>query len=177
MIETDFFVVMISWLLAAVFASACRHKLVEWQRFRAAFAAYRIVPEGLVGAVAGLVTLTEILVVLALILLWPAGLFGAALLLGVYLVAIGVNLARGRRHIDCGCGDEPTPLSYRLLVRNALLSGLALWAGWAHGTAGVSWAAGFVALVAALVAFGIYMAVEQLIANRGRHERLWLGVR
>jgi len=177
MTESDFFVVVISWLLAAVFAGACGHKVGEWQRFRAAFAAYRIVPEGLVGAVAGIVTLAEVLVVLALIILQPVGLIGAALLLGVYLVAISINLARGRRHIDCGCGDEPTPLSYRLLVRIGLLAGLAVWAGWAHGIAGVSWAAGFVALVAALVAFGIYMAVEQLIANRGRHERLWLGVR
>jgi hypothetical protein len=47
-------------------------------------------------------------------------------LLVVYAGAIGANLWRGRRHIDCGCGlgSRAQPISLGLIARNALLIGL-----------------------------------------------------
>jgi hypothetical protein len=46
----------------------------------------------------------------------------------LYGFAIAVNLARGRRDIDCGCGGlmERQALSEALVLRNALLAGAAL---------------------------------------------------
>ena len=54
-----------------------------------------------------------------------------ALLLAVYALAMALNLLRGRVYIGCGCslGGSPasdTPLSWWLVMRNLLLSGLAL---------------------------------------------------
>ena len=35
---------------------------------------------------------------------------------------MAMNLLRGRSSIDCGCGGKPTPLSWWLVGRNALLT-------------------------------------------------------
>ena len=47
------------------------------------------------------------------------------LLLTVYTGAIAINLARGKRDIDCGCfaASSAVPLSGRLITRNLLLAG------------------------------------------------------
>ena len=111
-----------------------------------------------------------------LLLLQGVGLIIAAGLLVIYAVAIGVNLKRGRRQIDCGCGDEPTPLSRALVVRNCVLVALAAGAYALPVAFTPAWQTAMVAAAAALVAFGIYSAIEQLLVNRGRHARLWLGV-
>ena len=174
---SDVSVLVTCWLLAAIFAVALRHKIVAWPRFKASFAAYRIVPEALVSMVAGLLVVAESVTLVALLWLQPLGLLLAGGLLAIYAAAIGINIGRGRRHIDCGCGDEPTPVSLILVGRNAVLIGLALTAYTLQpALQELSLWAAVVAFVAALVAFGIYLAMEQLIANRGRHQRLWLGV-
>ena len=165
------------WLLAAIFAVALRHKVTAWVRFKAAFGAYQIVPERYVGFVAGALFITEFVTLIALLLMQPEALVLAAALLAIYAIAIAVNVWRGRRQIDCGCGDEPTPVSWTLVVRNMLLISLSLGAYLLQPVSySLSWGVAVVAFSAAVVAFGIYSAVEQLIANRGRYERLWLGV-
>ena len=170
-------VCLISWLLAAVFAQACRHKLVAWQRFRASFLAYRIVPEKLVTVVGRSLVGLELAIVLGLIFLQTAALWAAAGLLMLYAVGIGINVMRGRQLIDCGCGDEPTPVSWVLVARNLTLAGLAALAvRYAALGVEVSWLSGSIALGMCLIAVGLYSAIEQLLANRGRHQRLWLGV-
>jgi hypothetical protein len=60
---------------------------------------------------------------------WPE--LGAAALLLLFALAMGINLRRGRRHIDCGCFQSALEqtLSWTLVMRNAvlaLLMGLAL---------------------------------------------------
>ena len=103
-------------------------------------------------------------------------LIGAGLFL-LYGVAMAINLHRGRQFIDCGCGDEPTPLGIGLLLRNAALCGLTVAA--AGGVPDLGIAAGWSLLIAgigAALAYGIYAAIDQLLANSGRHRRLWLGV-
>lgn len=170
-------VMVTCWLLAAIFAVALRHKVFAWPRFKASFAAYKIVPDAFVGVVAGGLVFAEGVAVIGLLLLQPLGLLAGGGLLAIYAMAIAINVARGRRHIDCGCGDEPTPVSLILVARNTVLIGLAVTAyALQPGLQTLSVWAVVVALSAALVAFGIYLAMEQLIANRGRHQRLWLGV-
>jgi hypothetical protein len=68
----------------------------------------------------------------AVLLVAPAtsaiGKAGAVALMVAYAAAIGVNLARGRRHIDCGCAGPRArrPIGAGLVVRNALLAAVAL---------------------------------------------------
>ena len=70
-------------------------------------------------------------------------------------------------------------MSWALVVRNVCLVGLALVAAQLRTAAASDWVfdwlVGLVSLALALVGFGIYQAAEQLFANRGLHQRLWLG--
>lgn len=111
--------------LASLLSLAAVHKLRDREGFRGALRGYALLPErairpvglalpGLEGAAA------------AALLLPPAARGGAALalaLLGLYTAAISINLARGRRDIDCGCGGPAARrgLGADLLCRNALL--------------------------------------------------------
>jgi uncharacterized membrane protein YphA (DoxX/SURF4 family) len=122
-----------AWLarlaLAGVFASAALHKGRDLDAFAAAVAAHRLVPEATVGALARALALCEIAAAVGLLVPastpLAAGVAGA--LLALYTGAIAINLARGRRAIDCGCGGPArVPLSGWLVARNALLVAAAL---------------------------------------------------
>jgi len=109
--------------LALLFLHAAWHKWKGGLRFEAQLAEYRILPEAAVPAAARMLMVLEALVAIGLllpVLRHPAALV-AAVLLGTYAVAMAVNLARGRHHIDCGCGDTPQLLSPWLVGRNMLL--------------------------------------------------------
>ncbi len=167
---------LVSWLVALIFAAALRHKVQSWARFKASFAAYRLVPERLVTPVAVVLAGLEGWVVLGCLAGLPAALLTGGGLFFVYGVAMAINLFRGRRFIDCGCGDEPTPLGAGLLVRNLVLVGLATAAAGGVPDMRSAGLEVLVALLGAGVAYGIYAAIDQLLANRGLHRRLWLGV-
>ena len=165
------------WLLAAVFAQALDHKLTTFSRFAAVFAAWRVVPAGLTHPAARLVVAAECLVVVTNLFAMRIGLVLAALLLATYAAGMAFNRARGRSFIDCGCGDEPVPLTVGLLVRNSLLVALALGAlaleaftaTSAAGTAApIGWSDLAQAMAAATGAFGIYRCADQLLANAHR---------
>ncbi|MGI9327836.1 MAG: MauE/DoxX family redox-associated membrane protein [Pseudomonadales bacterium] len=166
------------WLLAGVFAGALAHKLRHRLRYRAALAAYRLVPKPAVAFIATLLTALELTIVALLLLLQPLGTLLAAVVLSLYAGAIAINLLRGHRQIDCGCGDEPTPLSGWLLLRNGVLIVLALWLSWPGAGLVQGFALALPNILLALafcgVSLGIYASVNQLLANRGRYERLWL---
>lgn len=118
-------------VLFGVFGGAVLHKLREPRRFKAILRDYAVLPDALAPAAATLAAALELLVVIGLP--FPgtraaAGLVAAALL-AVYSAAIGLNLARGRTEIDCGCswGGAGQPISASLILRNAgLLVGAAL---------------------------------------------------
>ncbi|HEY1927036.1 MAG TPA: MauE/DoxX family redox-associated membrane protein [Caulobacteraceae bacterium] len=107
---------------ALVFARAAAFKLRDIEAFADALAAYRILPISLVEPGARALPVVE--AACALALLAPptrvAGETAAATLLTVFALAMGVNLLRGRREIDCGCGDPSRrqPLAWSLVARN-----------------------------------------------------------
>ncbi len=111
--------------LALLLLGAFRHKVRDVAGFRAAVANYRILPAGAVTAGAALLLAGELGVGIALLVpgLGAAAALAAAMLLTLYSVAIGVNLVRGRRDIDCGCSGPGArrSLGEGLLVRNAVL--------------------------------------------------------
>lgn len=109
--------------LALLFFHAAWHKWKGGLRFEAQLAEYRMLPTAAVPAAARILMVLETLVAIGLllpVLRHPAALV-AALLLGSYALAMAVNLARGRHHIDCGCGDTPQLLSPWLVGRNLVL--------------------------------------------------------
>ena len=57
--------------------------------------------------------------------------FSAGTLLCIYMAAIAVNLLRGRRNIDCGCGGpaQKQTISEWMIARNGILLLLAFIAG------------------------------------------------
>lgn len=127
----------IHWILrgslAALFAVAATHKLRDLEGFGETLRAYQIVGGGWVAPAGAALVLAEFGVAIAWVLSPDArvGAAGAAMLLGLYSFGIGVNLARGRRDIDCGClgPSARSPLSGGLLVRNGVLIVGALLAG------------------------------------------------
>src|SRR2546425_10159919 len=94
--------------LALLCFVAAGHKLRDRDRFRATLAEYRLLPAGLVPLAAALVVAVEVAAAGALLVpgARAAGLVAAAALLVLYGAAIAINLARGRRDIDCGCAGR-----------------------------------------------------------------------
>jgi len=120
---------LLAGAFALLFASAALHKLGDLTRFAAAFRAYEVIPPRLAWA-SIMVPVLELAVALALL---PPGsragaaAAGAALLLA-YAAAIGINLIRGRRDLDCGCAgpSQVRPIGAWMLWRNLLLAGVLL---------------------------------------------------
>src|SRR5438093_1201140 len=112
--------------LALLFFVAAGHKLQDLGRFGATLAEYRLLPARLVPLAAALVVAVEVAAAGALLVpgARAAGLLSAATLLLVYGAAVAINLARGRRHIDCGCAGPAgrRPISGALVARNAALA-------------------------------------------------------
>ncbi|MEM7001759.1 MAG: MauE/DoxX family redox-associated membrane protein [Pseudomonadota bacterium] len=171
----EVFSTTLAWLLVGIFLPALHHKLTQWQRFVPALGAYRLLPDSLQRPMAAALVIGELGAVAALVLMPPLGFALAGALFGVYLSAMVINLLRGRRMIDCGCGDTPTALSWALVLRNALLCGCAGLGLVMNSGLVLDLAAQALGLALALIGLVIYYAAEELFANATRHRRLWLG--
>lgn len=162
----------IHWFLAAIFALAFDHKITDFPRFAAVLRAWRIVPQQATHGVAYAVSIAEFITVITNLLAMRVGLLFAAMILLAYATGMQINRRRGRSFIDCGCGDEPVPLTAGLLVRNGVLVLLACIAMQLvtpdHAFARMSWLAVLQSLAAAAGAFGIYRCAELLMANAAR---------
>ena len=92
--------------LGAIFVVSSIPKIVDPPSFAHMIYNYRLVPGFAVNALALVMPWVEMLAGLALILgVWPrAAAALSGLLLLVFIVAIGFNLARGHA-VDCGCFD------------------------------------------------------------------------
>jgi hypothetical protein len=111
-----------------VFVLAATQKAQHWRIFSAVVANYRLLPRILVAPVATLLPPAEMLVGLLLLSaqLRPFGAIAAIALLGIFALAMAINLRRGRVHIDCGCGQSflKQTLRWMLVGRNAGLAAL-----------------------------------------------------
>jgi Methylamine utilisation protein MauE len=118
--------------LAAVFALAAVTKLRALDEFIGVVHNYRVLPEMLARPVAYGLPPLEAAIALGLLIEPTRTLAGsgAALLLLVFGLAMGVNLVRGRVEIDCGCFASVLKqrISWTLVARNLVLIGLALLA-------------------------------------------------
>ena len=97
-----------------------------------------------------------------------------AVLLLVYTLAIGINLLRGRRDIDCGCGGPARrqTLSGWLVARNLVLMVLGLGC-FMPVTARVLYWMDFVTIGLGVLAFLLlYATVNSLVANQPKLQQL-----
>jgi len=155
--------------LALLFGIAAMHKARDLDRFAATLAEYRLLPAVASGVAARIVPALELAAAFALSTpaLHTAGPLLAGALLFVYTGAIGTNLARGRRDIDCGCAGPAVrqSLSGSLVARNAMLLvvALACLAPVRPRPLGAIDALTVAAAVAALAM--LYAAIERMLAN------------
>ena len=115
---------VIALALALLFLNAASHKRAAPRRFAAQLDAYRLLPDALAARTAAGLPWLEIAAALLLLpaASRPIGALLAATLLVAYSAAMAVNLLRGGRDIDCGCGGDAQPLSWPLVLRNLLLT-------------------------------------------------------
>ena len=153
--------------LALLLLAAAAHKIRDPARFRSTVADYRLLPPPLVTVGAAILVLSEVAIAVALAGARSWGLAGAAALLGLYAAAIAVNLARGRRHLDCGCTGPVLrrPISGWLVLRNLVLIAIALVDLLPVTTRPLVWI-DHLTVVAATAAFAAcWMATDRLLAT------------
>lgn len=165
--------------LSVVLLAGAWQKLRDRELFQAALENYQLLPESWLRPVATALPLLELA---AGALLLPAstrtlGAFLAAVLLLVVTGAVAINLLRGRRDIDCGCGGlsahvgEQT-LSWGLVVRNSLLMGAVLASLPDAETRTLVWMDYLSAGGTTLALLGLYVSANQLMANHPRLQSL-----
>ena len=155
--------------MALLLASAGFHKLRGLGRFMELFAAYRLIPESLARRTAWVIPWLELAAAAGL--LWTstrrASVVFAMIVLLAYAAALSVNLLRGRRDLDCGCGaaHERRAIAAWMVWRNLLLAavlGIALlpWSPRALGlTDFLTFAGGLIVLAT------LYVAVDRLLGD------------
>ena len=169
-------VLALQLFLAAIFTGSALHKIRDLPGFFGAVRDYRLLPQALVKTT-GMLLLAAELMTAVLLILPPTGRVGllmGVMLLLLYAFAIGVNLARGRTSIDCGCAGfgSGQPISTGLVVRNLFLAAAGLFALAFAGMRAMSVAdvatAGFTAIAFVM----LYSAINQLLANAPAIARL-----
>ncbi|HVS75649.1 MAG TPA: MauE/DoxX family redox-associated membrane protein [Steroidobacteraceae bacterium] len=158
---------------ALLFAVAGAHKLSARAAFEETLAGYRLLPAALAGPASLFLPALECLIAAALLVpgsRGPAALAGSALLAG-YAAAMGINLLRGRRQLDCGClGPRGGGMiSGALVLRNGLMAlalavtGVGHWSPHPMGWLDIGTVLGAVCAAALL-----YAAANGLIQSAGR---------
>lgn len=161
---------------ALLFGAAAVHKLRSATDFRAALADYALLPAAAIAPVAGGLIAAEGAIAIGCLLPGSAttACLAGALLITAYGVAIAINLARGRRSIDCGCGGPggARPLRADLPLRNAAVAGLLCIASLAPSARPLVWLdAATVAGATATLAL-LYAALDVAAANTARLQSL-----
>jgi len=168
--------IVIGCAFAVLWLTGAAHKATSFARFCVTLREYRLLPPGLARAFAMAIIGVEIALGIGALVpvARPMALIGSSALLVLYAVAIGVNLSRGRRHIDCGCmGAAHRPsLSGWLVWRNLALAAIALSGSLPVGSRELLWA-DVISIVAAVgVSTAMYAALNRLIANAPELARL-----
>ncbi len=166
--------------MALLFGVAVAHKLRAPAAFKAAIDDYQLTPPVLSWLVAGgLIALELAGSVLVLIpIAHTTGLVLLAMLLLVYSAGISINLLKGRHDIDCGCNGPAARqvISGWLVFRNMVFLGLVLFAALPGGqltaVRQLNWLDLLVILLAVPVASGLYLALNQLLAQAPRLDAL-----
>lgn len=158
--------------LALVFIVGAWHKLADLDAFRLAVERYRLLAPSATRAAALALPIVEAFA--GVLLVHPAsrtaGSALAACVLALVSAAVAINLLRGHRDIDCGCGTPGTRqrLSWGLVARNAALLAACAIAAAPEQARDLVWLDGFTAVFAALALWAVYGAANELLADAQR---------
>jgi len=146
-------IVLVRIALSVVFSLAGITKLMDQRGTREAVQNFGA-PRAMTPALALVLPFVELAIALGLLFRATAAVssIGALLLLGLFVVAISVNLARGQTH-DCHCFGQlySRPLGWSTLVRNVIF---ALGAGFVIWQATLATSPGIIATLAKLSVVG-----------------------
>jgi uncharacterized membrane protein YphA (DoxX/SURF4 family) len=155
--------------LALLFGWAAAHKLRDVAGFRAALEGYDLLARRWAVPAGALLIASEVGVAAGLLLprVAPLAALAGAALLVLYAVAIAVNLRRGRRDIDCGCGGPAgrQTISGGLVVRNGVLALAALGSAAPAHARSLTWVDGPTIVAAVATVALLYTAVDGLLLN------------
>jgi len=165
----------LSAVLSVIFLTGAWQKLRDLALFQANIDNYRLLPDGLAWPAAILLPLWE-LAAGALLLFDPTRMVGAVLAIGLLAIvttAVAINLLRGRTEIDCGCGSlgghvGDQTLSWGLVARNALLAFAAVLTLREDAARALVWIDYLSVAGGTLGLLGLYVTVNQLMANTPR---------
>ncbi|MFV0384285.1 MauE/DoxX family redox-associated membrane protein [Paracoccus sp. (in: a-proteobacteria)] len=158
--------VTITSFLAIILARAAWHKADRFLETVGFAQGYGLVPDHWAAPIIRALTVIETLAVLALLAppLRPLGSAMAAALFAGYGLLMAVALLNGRDRIDCGCGGAPQIVSRFTLLRNVVLTALALCL-LVLPAATVPALDAACAILAALVLTAIYAVLEKLSSH------------
>jgi len=164
----DLISIGLAWFLAWLFAQAAIHKFRAPDDYRRLVAAY-LGKSSISRFTIGLIAAVELTV--AALLLLPmsreVGLVGSTLMLLAYSGLMGLQLARGRLDLQCGCAGpaSTTNITPSLVFRNFICVSLALIA-MAPATVVTTglFSAGLSIFIAVFLML-IYLGSEQMISN------------
>ena len=146
--------IAIQVVAALLFAQAAWTKLADRAGFEAMVSAWRIAPTWAEAPIAWVLPPVELVLAAMLLLPFaqPVSAVAAAGLLTVFAASMAINLMRGRRHIECGCGRPGQTIGWGHAARNLALAALlvavqALPAPASLGEAAVGLAGGVVLFV------------------------------
>lgn len=163
--------ITLSLVLSYIFVVAAFHKWQNRIEFTETLNNYQVLPEQLAGLMVWVLPVLELITGIALLIPMFSSLaaVSATLLLLTYMLAIGINLLRGRRTIDCGCGapDQKQAISEWLLLRNAVLIFFAWVLTNPVSARNIFWFDWTVIVLATAIGCLFYNIVNQLLVNKG----------
>ena len=121
-------VAVVALSFAALFAAAACHKFNSRPTLAAIIADYQMLSAPAAATAARILPFIELVVAFAAVFAWiwdKRLILPAVLLLLLYAVAIGINLLRGRTHIDCGClgfGQRGETIHWWMVARNIVMA-------------------------------------------------------
>lgn len=125
LIQHPYLATICRWFLAVLFLVAGVRKLTDRNRFVQTVSSYQILPDFATRGFAFFVVWLEIVIGTALLL--GVGVVLALIVGGILIisfsVAVGVNLARGRTELDCGCfgAQHKENIGFKTLIRNFMI--------------------------------------------------------
>ena len=167
----------LSLLAAGNYATAALHKIRTFIEFTGFVDGYRLLPGTLIKPASLVVVGLEMAAVAGALFSLPWLEYLPAAMLTLYAAAMGINLSRGRTDIDCGCGGTPMPLSLALVLRNLVLAASFFWAAGTGGILTLAVSQPELVLIAFCFALTLgisYASFNQLQANKGIYQRLWV---
>lgn len=167
---------LISIASGLLFLIAGVHKLSHNSQFQQIVSEYKLLPATAVGFFAIGIGLFELFLGIGWLInrttLVP---LLSALVLSIYVIAISINLYKGRNYIDCGCSfatfagnkdNSNQRLSLGLVLRNFALIILMLMAVFPSTERTLGLLDYFNISIALISVFFIYLALNQLLSNR-----------